>query len=119
MEKMTVDTVERLRAVIQEVSPKSHAAFARMCNLQPASLSRLLSRQYNLTEFYVDKICSGVKGLNRDYLLGKSDYMGEIGEDCTRLLIEYKRRIYELEEEIKALKWLIHKAMIEERGGGE
>ena len=114
MEKTDVDAVERLKTVISEVSPRSHAEFARMCNLQPASLSRILSRQYNLTEFYVDKVCEGVKGLNRDYLLGKSDYMGEIGEDFGRALIEYKKRICELEEEVRMLKWLVNKAMIRE-----
>lgn len=114
MEKTSIDTTERLKEVIRLVSPRSHAQFARMCSIQPASLSRILSRQYNLTEFYVDKMCEGVKGLNRDYLLGRSDYMGEIGEDFGKTITDYKKRVEELEEEIRTLKWLIRKAMIEE-----
>ena len=117
MEKITVDTTERLRAVVEAVSMRSHAAFARKCGLQPASLSRLLSGEYRLTEFYADKISGAIEGLNRDYLLGKSDYMGNV----VSTIVDYDKeirirdaRILELEHEVKMLKWLINKALIEE-----
>lgn len=117
MEKMTVDTAERLRAVIRELSPKSQAQFARMCNIQPASLSRLLSRQYRLTPMYVDRICANVEGLNRDYLLGKSEYMGDIADkpvDYVEELRKRDKRIVELEREVKRLNWLIDRVIAKE-----
>ena len=119
MEKMDNDTIGRLEAVIRAVSPRSHARFARMVGLQPASLSRLLSGQYRISNYYVDKICEGVEGLNRDYLLGRSEYMGEIegAVDYPGMVGELQKRIVELEGEVTMLKWLIRKAMIEEKEG--
>ena len=118
MEKTGNDTIERLEAVIRAVSPRSHAQFARMTGLQPASLSRLLKGEYRMSLYYADKIVGGVEGLNRDYLLGKSDYMGTIADapDYPGMVSELQKRVAELEDEVGMLKWLIKRTMIEEGG---
>lgn len=110
-----MDSSERLKEVIRLVSHGNQADFARRCKMPPATISRLATGKYRMTGFYAEKIRSGVEGLNADYLLGKSDYIGEIGEDGGVTVEDYKKRICELEEEVRMLKWLVNKAMIKEQ----
>lgn len=120
MEKTDTELTARLKEVVRLVSRGSQAAFARLCGLPTASVSRLLSGEYRLTENYIGKICGKVDGLNPDYLRGLSDDMGIRNVQLTTEdeLKSLRAEVVELKEEVRMLKWLIKKAMIDE-GMGE
>ena len=116
MEKTDTELTARLKEVVRLVSRGNQAAFSRLCNLPTASLSRLLSGEYRLTENYIAKICDRVDGLNPDYLRGLSDNLGivDIHRTMEEELVMQREEIAKLKDEVKMLKWLIHKAMIED-----
>ena len=114
MEKTDIDLSARLREVVRRVSYGNQAAFSRRCSLPTASVSRLLSGEYKMTENYIAKICAGVDYLNPDYLRGESDKM--MGDDTEELLRSKDEEIRKLKEEVSTLKWLIKKAMLTELG---
>lgn len=116
MEKTDIDTTARLKEVVRLVSYGRQADFARLCGIPTASLSRLLSGEYRMTENYIRKICAKVAELNPDYLRGLSDDPGIVDVHRTREdeLRELRKEVAELREQVKVFKWLIKKAMIEE-----
>ena len=104
-----METTENLRYLITALTRGNQAEFARRCDLQPASLSRLLNGAYKMTAYYAGKIRSAFPMVNEDYLFGKSDWPGDLRHDETEL--ERLRR------ENEVLRWMLETVMKQSLAG--
>lgn len=98
-----IDIGERLHALVNALTRGNQAEFARRCDLQPASLSRLITGKYEMSNYYAGKIRRAFPMVNEDYLFGRSDYPGELRHEETE--IERLRR------ENEVLRWMIETVM--------
>jgi len=97
------DIGERLRTLVDALARGNQAEFARRCDLQPASLSRLMKGKYPMSLYYAGKIRKAFPMVNEDFLFGKSDYPGELRNNETE--------IERLKRENRVLRWMIETVM--------
>lgn len=94
---------DRLKNIIRRVALGKQREFAEKCNLQPASVCRLVNGTYSMTDKYLLKICSAYPNINPDYLRGKSDI--ELLTDNIESAKD--EEIARLKHENELLKWVI------------
>lgn len=97
------DIGERLHALVNALTRGNQAEFARRCELQPASVSRLITGKYEMSNYYAGKILKAFPMVNEDYLFGRSDYPGELKVAETE--------IEKLRRENEVLRWMIETVM--------